>query len=46
MRIGEAGQAAQEKLEVEMPELPSYSMPKALMLERLASAALNSDEAG
>jgi len=29
-----------------MPVSPSYSMLKALIFERVASAALNSDEAG
>jgi hypothetical protein len=39
-------QAAQANSDAEMPVFPSYSMPKALIFERFASAALNSDEAG
>ena len=37
------GQAAQENSDVESPVLPSYSMPKALIRERFASAIVRFD---
>src|SRR5881396_1889732 len=39
-------QAAQENWDVEKPDLPSYSMPKALICERVALEMLNSEPAG
>jgi uncharacterized membrane protein YeaQ/YmgE (transglycosylase-associated protein family) len=40
------GQAAQANSDFERPVLPSYSMPKALICDRVASAAVNSDATG
>ena len=39
-------QAAQENSDVESPVLPSYSMPKALIRERFASAIVRFDPTG
>ena len=39
-------QAAQAKRDVENPDLPSYSTPNALMLERVALAIVSSEPAG
>src|SRR3954454_17944902 len=43
---GSGPHAAQANSDAEIPVLPSCSMPKALIVECVASAALNSDEAG
>ena len=39
-------QAAQENADVDSPVLPSYSMPKALIRDRVASATVSSEPAG
>ena len=44
--MGTWAQAAQANSDAEIPVFPSYSIPKALIFERFASAALNSDAAG
>ena len=41
-----SGQAAQENSDVERPVFPSYSIPKALIRERFASAIVRSDATG
>ena len=40
------GQAAQENCDDEKADLPSYSMPNALMRELVALAIVNSEPAG
>ena len=44
--LGRGRHAAQAKLEVENAALASYSMPKALMRERVARAMFSSDATG
>ena len=46
LRVRSRAQAAQENSDVESPVLPSYSMPKALIRERFASAIVRSDATG